>query len=260
MKDNKKLNIARTYLKRKKGETIQLDVYLTKVSQLTIEKYEGKSKMTSFNENKIIVLLPCDIRKKRKDIYKNLNIEPNQIKFTISNAPLKGNEKVNEATQTNNLLDSTNENLDFKKNYKNSNNNSNVFISKELNILKNTINNNQFENIDINANFINIVKTLNPINKNDIKIVKIFGDGNCLYRCLSYFLLGNDQFYVEIKNEIIKWIENNREEFDEFFGDDDANNKSKEELAEEEYNYIKSKDSWGGFIPLKSLVYCLVCR
>ena len=53
------------------------------------------------------------------------------IKFTISNAPLKGNEKVNEATQTNNLLDSTNENLDLEKNYKNSNNNSNVFISEE---------------------------------------------------------------------------------------------------------------------------------
>ena len=91
MKDNKKENIARRYLKRKKGETIQLDVYLTKVSQLKIEKYEGKSKMTSINENKIILLLPCYIRKKRTDIYKNLNIEPNQIKFTISNAPLKGN-------------------------------------------------------------------------------------------------------------------------------------------------------------------------
>ena len=32
-----------------------------------------------------------------------------------------------------------------------------------------------------------------------------------------------------------------------FFGYDDTNNKTKEELAKEEYNYIKSKDSWGGF-------------
>ena len=252
MKDKKKENIERTYLKRKIGETIEFDVYLTKVSQIKIEMNEGKSKITSTNENKIILLLPSYIRKKRTNKYENLKIEPDEIKFTISNVSLKRNRKVNEATQTNNLLiDSTNENLDMEKNYKNANNNSKEFINEEINISNNTINNNQFENIDINANFINIVKTLNPINKNDIKIVKIFGDGNCLYRCLSFFLLGNEQFYEEIKNEIIKWIENNREAYDEFFGDDDANNKSKEELAEEEYNYIKSKDSWGRFYTIE---------
>ena len=37
------------------------------------------------------------------------------------------------------------------------------------------------------------------------------------------------------------------ETFKEFFGDDDINNISKEKLAEDEYNYIKKKDSWGGF-------------
>ena len=68
----------------------------------------------------------------------------------------------------------------------------------------------------INENFINIVKTLNPINKNDINIVKIIGDGNCFYQCLFFFPLGNKQFYAEIKNEIIKLFENNREAFNEF--------------------------------------------
>ena len=78
---------------------------------------------------------------------------------------------------------------------------------------------------------------------NDIKIIKIIGDGNCFYRCLSFFLLGNDDFFQDIKNEIINWIDNNRETFNDFFGDDDINNISKEELTNEEYNYIKSKDS-----------------
>ena len=51
---------------------------------------------------------------------------------------------------------------------------------------------------------------------NDIKIIKIIGDGNCFYRCLSFFLLGNDDFFQDIKNEIINWIDNNRETFNDF--------------------------------------------
>ena len=44
--------------------------------------------------------------------------------------------------------------------------------------------------------------------------------------------------------------------FNDFFGDDDLNNKTKEEQAEEEYNYIKSKDSWGGFHIIK--IECII--
>ena len=42
-----------------------------------------------------------------------------------------------------------------------------------------------------------------------------------------------------------------------FFGDDEVSKKSKEELAEEEYNYILSKDSWGGFhtIEISSILF-----
>ena len=58
-----------------------------------------------------------------------------------------------------------------------------------------------------------------------------------------FLLFGNEQFYSYIKDEIIIWIDKNRELFNDFFGDDDLNNKTKEEQAEEEYNYIKSKDS-----------------
>ena len=135
-------------------------------------------------------------------------------------------------------------------------NSSDVSINNESNKSNEEGNNNQLVNLDINANFIDIVKTLNPINKNDIKIVKVIGDGNCLYRCISFFLLRNEQFFSDIKNEIISWIEKNRELFNDFFGDDDINNKTKEELAEEEYKYIKSKDSWGGFHTIE--IACII--
>jgi hypothetical protein len=60
---------------------------------------------------------------------------------------------------------------------------------------------------------------------------------------LILFLLGNDKFYENIKKEIINWIEDNMETFKQFFGDDDTNNISKDKLAEDEYHYIKKKDS-----------------
>ena len=61
------------------------------------------------------------------------------------------------------------------------------------------------------------MKTTNPINKNELKLLEIVGDDNCFYRCISYFILGNQDYHAEIKNEIIQ------------------NKKTKEELAEEEY-------------------------
>ena len=44
--------------------------------------------------------------------------------------------------------------------------------------------------------------------------------------------------------------------FNEFFGYDDLNNKTKEEQAEEEYNYIKSKDYWEGFHTIE--IACII--
>ena len=69
-------------------------------------------------------------------------------------------------------------------------------------------------------------------------IVEIKGDGNFLYRAFSYFLFGNQNYYNNIKNLIIEWIENNYEIFTSFFGDDDSINVSKEQLTKEEYEYI----------------------
>ena len=68
---------------------------------------------------------------------------------------------------------------------------------------------------------------MNHINQNDIKIIKVIGDGNCFYRCISFFLLGNEQFYYYIKNKIISWIDKHLKLFKELFGDGDINNKTK---------------------------------
>ena len=55
----------------------------------------------------------------------------------------------------------------------------------------------------------------------------------------------DEEFYHEIKEIIIEWIDNNYERYQNIFGDDDKNHITKEELAKKELEYIKSKDSWG---------------
>ena len=42
-----------------------------------------------------------------------------------------------------------------------------------------------------NARFKELVQKPNSENKDDIQKIKILRDVNCLYRCLSLFLLGN---------------------------------------------------------------------
>ena len=69
------------------------------------------------------------------------------------------------------------------------------------------------------------------LKKKDVDVVEIKTDGNCLYRSFSYFLLGTQDFYLENKNLIIEWIENYYEKFIQFFGDDDKNHITKEELV-----------------------------
>ena len=260
MEDNKKQNNPRSYLKRKKGEIFLFDIYINKINQISIEKENGKTKLIIINDNRIIISHPGYIRKKRVDKYTQLEIDSNQCKFSLIRQLGNENKKVDEGTQTINKNQINNSNLLIKKYESDQNNKLNISEQSIMDAINNSNenlnDNNQFENLDINTNFINIVKTLNPINHNDIKIIKVNGDGNCLYRCISFFLLGSEEFYIDIKNEIINWIDNNRKDFNEFFGDDDVNNRSKEELAEEEYKYIKSKDSWGGFHSIE--IACLL--
>ena len=90
--------------------------------------------------------------------------------------------------------------------------------------------------------FRDIIQTTESINKNEVHIIKKKGDNNCLYRCLSFFE-GNEDFYSEIKELIINWIDNKLKKFENFFGEDDIKNISKTQLAQNGLNYMKIKDS-----------------
>ena len=202
------------HLKRKKSESIRIDIYINKANQIKIEKLKGESKMSIIEDNKIIFILPAYMRKKKYDRYNNLIIDRSQSKFSLLNSNERIKKKINESTQTNNISISNTNNLILLEN-DNEINTSEEQESEAISIEQNE--NNQNLDLEINADFLNIVKTLNPINMNDIQIIKIVGDGNCFYRCLSFFLLGNDEFFQDIKNEIINWIHNYRETFNDFF-------------------------------------------
>ena len=182
MEDNKKQNNPRSYLKRKKGEIFLFDIYINKINQISIEKENGKTKLTIINDNRIIISHPGYIRKKRVDKYTQMEIDPNQCKFSLIRQLGNENKKVDEGTQTINKNQINNSNLLIKKYESDQNNKLNIseqsIIDEINNSNENFNDNNQFENLDINTNFINIVKTLNPINHNDIKIIKVNGDGN----------------------------------------------------------------------------------
>ena len=124
---------------------------------------------------------------KDKDLNKDLELD------NIISHNQKENEKFEKS--------STNTNKKFNKDDR---------YHEKLKIVENQIN--------VNARFKETVKNPTPISEDDVQKIKILGDGNCLYRCLSLFLLGNDQFYDNIKEEIIKWIDNNRAQFNDILG------------------------------------------
>ena len=114
-------------------------------------------------------------------------------------------------------------------------------------------------NLNINNSLKEKVYSVQDLKLDEIKIIEIRGDGNCFYRCLSYFFSGNTEYYEEIKQLIIKRIENNYEDYLDFYGDDDANNLQKEYFSKKELDYIKSKNSWGSHytIAISFLLYNL---
>jgi len=109
---------------------------------------------------------------------------------------------------------------------------------------------------DINSLLKRKVYLGQALNSDEISIKGIRGDGNCFYRCLSFFFLNNQEFYEDIKTCIINWINNNYKTFENFFGDDDANNITKETLAKLEFDYIKNSDSWGSHYTIS--IACLL--
>ena len=162
---------------------------------------------------------------KDKNSYECVERRVNSFFFNHINSSIKSNKDIN------NILPSVV--LEQKEYVKYENNNENIELKasstrKQKNLDKNIYS--QFKNI--------IYDPKGIIEKKDADIVEIKSDGNCLYRAFSYFRFGNQNYYNNIKNLIIEWIENNYEIFTPFYGDDDNINVSKEQLTKEEYEYI----------------------
>jgi len=71
------------------------------------------------------------------------------------------------------------------------------------------------------------------------KILKCSGDGNCLFRAISSQLYGNQNFYPNVRNEIVKYIQDNRSRFE-------ADVLIDHMTLDEYIEIIKKDGSWGG--------------
>ena len=62
------------------------------------------------------------------------------------------------------------------------------------------------------------------INKKYFKEIDIPKDGNCFFRCISYYFYKNIDQHMEIRDSIYKYIVENKEDFYIFFQGNDENN------------------------------------
>ena len=125
-----------------------------------------------------------------------------------SNRNMKANDKINKIQKkTNNLIKKS-------ETYKQ--------INKKIDYISSN-NNSEFKNVALDQNGI--------IDKKEVDVVETKKDGYYLYRSFSFFLFGNQNYYIDIKN-IIKY--KNRmdriqlRKISSFFGDDDKSNVTKE--------------------------------
>ena len=61
------------------------------------------------------------------------------------------------------------------------------------------------------------------LNLGDFIIKTIEADGNCFYRTISYFFRNTEKDYKEFRELIVRYIENNPEEYIYYVPDEDIN-------------------------------------
>ena len=91
--------------------------------------------------------------------------------------------------------------------------------------------NSKLEEIQTNdskqVNNLAILNYMENIEKN------ITGDGNCFYRCISYYFLESEDFHLDYRNLLYEYMEKNKELFLDFFQDTNPDIKlSKKERLE----------------------------
>jgi len=239
-----------------------------KRNNITKIKRKTEKKNTNWNDfNKIVKILELNSNNITEDNNKGKIkelVQPNE-EMKLNNIITLNKNENSKST----LLNNSKEHAEGSKRIKNfdiiEENNQENFEKKLKDISSSqSFNENKFdenENItsNINSEFKNIVYDSKAfIEKSEADVVEITGDGNCLYRSISYFLFNTQEYYKEIKQLVIDWIENNFNIFENFFGDDDNKNLKKETLAKEELEYTKKKDSWGGDIHINIL--CIILK
>ena len=66
----------------------------------------------------------------------------------------------------------------------------------------------EFNNILKKPEYDSLLKN-NHINEDSFIIQKIYSDGNCLFRCISFFLTGTETYRLFMRNLFNNYIENN---------------------------------------------------
>ena len=186
---------------KKKRKKIEIFVFDSQVMNLfNVEIKNGNN--YEYNENNKIIYPGNEpyIRIKNKDLkkYRNLIAEENIVEYQYV-PDIKEKKKLDLVYikkrikpyqfKSRNLIESSSK---VKQVYENFNKECEV-PPEETNLILNTsinlnidINNNISS---INAKLKNLVKTVNPLKKSDVRTIKIIGDGNCYYRCVSYFFV-----------------------------------------------------------------------
>mmetsp|Transcript_11871 Transcript_11871/g.26229 ORF Transcript_11871/g.26229 Transcript_11871/m.26229 type:complete len:245 (+) Transcript_11871:49-783(+) len=80
------------------------------------------------------------------------------------------------------------------------------------------------------------------LGKAGLRIHKVKDDGNCLFRALAHQLLGDEEAHAGVRQEVVKQMKANREEYEVFM-----------EAPWDEYlNTIREDGAWGGHLEIKA--------
>ena len=260
-------------MEKKNSELFIFDLFIQKGESFSISFIEKNFEYRKIYDYKDNIIIPGFYPRIKKIPFYNNDV---LRKVTLESFFLKSYVKLNCLENSNSKEKKKLENPNFlpKSNVKSSTNitkndikishNSNEISDKNSGKIAEIFSSNKLQKTELKeiCNINNELKELvykeEKLNLNQIKIIEIEKDGNCFYRCLSYFLLKSQDYYLNIKNLIIDWIENNYDNFLDFFGDDEPNNMTREEIAKQEFDYIKSKDSWGSHYTIA--IACLILK
>ena len=56
------------------------------------------------------------------------------------------------------------------------------------------------------------------------KEINIVADGNCLYRCISFYFYKDQKYHISIRNQVFNYIKENKANYYLYFEDKDDNN------------------------------------